>query len=141
MGRSSSGSVDRDEAYQRIYALVDSIPPGRVASYGQVARESGLPRHARLVGRALANLPAGSDLPWHRVVNAAGRISPRPGAAVSRQRRLLRAEGVRVGEGDRIDLRAFGWSPAFDEQGSAAPEPGARRNTRRRARAKRRGDP
>ena len=94
---------------QRIFAMVDSIPRGKVATYGQIAAEAGLPRRARLVGRALRDLPEGSELPWHRVVNARGEISPRPGRGYPRQRKLLEAEGVRFGRGGRIDLARFGW--------------------------------
>ncbi|HEX6883441.1 MAG TPA: MGMT family protein [Planctomycetota bacterium] len=90
-------------------AVVDSIPRGRVATYGQVAREAGLPRHARLVGRLLARLPTGTTLPWHRVINAAGRISLRPGG--TRQRRRLAREGVRGSATGRIDLARFRWVP------------------------------
>lgn len=89
------------------YAVVQSIPAGRVASYGQVARLAGLPRHARQVGYALAALEPGSPVPWHRVVNARGAVSSRPGA--DRQRSLLEVEGVRFNEAGRIDLRRFGW--------------------------------
>lgn len=103
---------DRDERRVRILAVVDSIPRGRVATYGQVAREAGLPRHARLVGRTLATLPSGSTLPWHRVVNASGRLSqPRSGAAL--QRRRLAREGVRFTSG-RIDLARFAWTPVTE---------------------------
>jgi len=87
--------LDDDPIRQRIQAIVDSIPRGTTLSYGEVAREAGLPRRARLVGRVLSELPAGSTLPWHRVVNASGRISLR-GAAAREQRRRLRADGVRV---------------------------------------------
>lgn len=92
--------------------LIRSIPPGRVATYGQIAALAGHPRHAREVGRALAELPEGSDVPWQRVVNAAGRTSRRGllGDEVH-QRRLLESEGVEFGRGDRIDLRRFGWEP------------------------------
>lgn len=103
---------DRDERRARVLAVVDSIPRGRVASYGQVAREAGLPRRARLVGRFLAELPADSTLAWHRVVNSAGRISLRPGAA--RQRRRLAREGVRFTKTGRIDLARFAWAPDED---------------------------
>lgn len=96
--------LDDDPIRQRIQAVVDSIPRGTVASYGQVAREAGLPRRARLVGRVLSELPSGSKLPWHRVVNAAGRISLR-GAAAREQRRRLRSEGVRVDAGGRVEPR------------------------------------
>ncbi len=75
--------------------MVAAIPRGRVASYGQVARLAGMPRHARLVGRTLSNLPNGSRLPWHRVVNAGLRIARRgDDRAMLEQRRRLEREGV-----------------------------------------------
>jgi methylated-DNA-protein-cysteine methyltransferase-like protein len=96
---------------RRIYRVVARIPPGRVATYGQVAALAGLPGHARQVGYALHGLPDESDLPWHRVVNAQGRISPRsePGPSEGLQRHLLEDEGVRFDERDRIDLRRYRW--------------------------------
>jgi methylated-DNA-protein-cysteine methyltransferase related protein len=98
--------------YRRIYAVVRRIPPGRITSYGQVARLAGLPGRARQVGYAMYALPQGTDVPWHRVVNAAGAISRRrvPGAELS-QRILLEREGVRFGSGGRISLEKFGWRP------------------------------
>ena len=104
---------DRSDAYQRIYAVVDSIPRGRVATYGQVAREAGMPRNARQVGFALRTLPEGSPLPWHRVLNAKGEISERAcasgGPRVQLQR--LKREGVETDARGRIDLERFGWRP------------------------------
>jgi methylated-DNA-protein-cysteine methyltransferase-like protein len=94
-----------------VLATVDCIPRGRVASYGQIAREAGLPRRARLVGKVLSALPSGSKLPWHRVVNAAGRISLRADGkpSVEQHRRLVR-EGVELA-GGRVDLERYGWRP------------------------------
>ncbi|MGD8417097.1 MAG: MGMT family protein [Pseudomonadales bacterium] len=93
---------------QRIWQVVALIPRGRVATYGQVAALAGIPRHARLVGRTLRELPAGSRLPWHRVVNASLRISVRGDPeGQSRQRQRLIREGVEF-VGDRIP-RAFRW--------------------------------
>jgi len=102
-----------DEAVQRILATVDAIPRGAIATYGQVAREAGLPRRARQVGAVLAALPARTKLAWHRVVNAQGRISKRPGddSAEQRQRGRLRREGVRPDERGRYDLQRYGWRP------------------------------
>jgi methylated-DNA-protein-cysteine methyltransferase-like protein len=99
-------------AYERFYVVVRSIPRGRVATYGQVAAVAGLPGRARQVGYALHALPPGSRVPWQRVVNSQGRVSPRadPGAE-DLQRSLLETEGVGFGAGDRIDLRRFGWRP------------------------------
>ena len=98
---------------QRIYALVDSIPRGKVATYGQIAREAGLLGRARMVGRALAELPRGTELPWHRVIGATGRISTRPGDGPLLQRRLLAREGVRCDARGRIDLERFRWEPSW----------------------------
>ena len=65
-------------AEQRIYAALAAIPCGRVVTYGQVGKLAGLPRGGRLVGRTLRNLPKDSSLPWHRVINAAGKITLPP---------------------------------------------------------------
>ncbi len=94
---------------EQIWHVVASIPRGRVASYGQVAELAGLPGGARRVGRSLAGLPADSRLPWHRVINAAGRVSLQ-GAAAERQRQRLRDEGVTFTKG-RVNLDRYGWVP------------------------------
>ena len=102
----------RSDSYRRIYAVVSRIPKGRVATYGQVATLARLPRQARLVGYAMHALPADSDVPWHRVVNAAGKISIR-GDGLGHdelQAHLLRREGVRFVNGT-IPLRRFRWEP------------------------------
>ena len=92
--------------FARVYAAVRSIPRGRVATYGQVAARVGVPRGARAVGWALRALPAAvrPPVPWHRVVGAGGRISPRAGPGPQEQRRRLRAEGVAF-RGAAVDLR------------------------------------
>ena len=88
----------KDERYERIYAAVAEIPRGAVASYGEIARLAGMPRGARMVGRALADCP--SALPWHRVLNSAGRISLPPSSAAFREQvRRLGREGVPVRSG------------------------------------------
>ena len=97
--------------YERIYAAVRRIPPGRVATYGQVARVAGLPGRARQVGYALAALQPSTSVPWQRVVNAAGGISLRPLTGGIAQRLLLEREGIRFGPADRIALDRFGWRP------------------------------
>jgi len=84
------------------------IPAGYVATYGQIAALIGLPSHARFVGRTLANLPGDTRLPWHRVVNASLRISPRGGGEL-RQKALLQDEGVEF-VGERI-AAAHRWQP------------------------------
>ena len=86
------------------------IPRGRVATYGGIAELAGLEGHARQVGYALHDLPANSGLPWHRVINAKGEISPRTaGDSHELQRMLLEAEGVEFDLAGRIDLKRFRW--------------------------------
>ncbi len=86
-----------------------AIPRGRVATYGQIARLAGMPSHARYVGRTLSRLPAGSRLPWHRVLNASLRISLRDDRAMREQRRRLEREGVTF-VGPRV-ARVHLWQP------------------------------
>jgi methylated-DNA-protein-cysteine methyltransferase related protein len=106
-------------AQRRIYAVVSRIPSGHVATYGQVASLAGLPRRARLVGHALRVVPEGIDIPWHRVVNAQGKISLRGDALGHEdlQAALLRREGVRF-TGAAISLARYRWQP--DGKGTAA---------------------
>jgi len=101
------------DATAKIYAVIRRIPEGRVATYGQVATLAGLPRRARLVGAALRNTPEDVSVPWQRVINAGGRVSPRSGLGMEEgyQRHLLEEEGVRFDERGRIDLERFGWDP------------------------------
>ena len=106
----ASSEVER--LYTLIYQVVKRIPRGRVATYGQVAALAGMPRHARLVGYALNVLPSDSAVPWHRVVNAKGQVSPRANALGHEelQEQLLRREGVRFVDG-AIPLPRFQWRP------------------------------
>ncbi len=98
--------------WERVYRVVRRIPAGRVASYGQIAALAGMPRAARQVGYALHALTADSDVPWHRVVNAAGRISVRGDSAIpGLQRARLEAEGIGFDAGGRIDWERVGWRP------------------------------
>lgn len=99
-------------SYARIYAVVRRIPHGRVATYGQVAALAGLRGHARQVGYAMHALPAGTSVPWHRVINACGEISRRSrfGEEV-RQRLLLEAEGVEFDWRGRVRLSRYQWRP------------------------------
>jgi len=105
-------TITRGALRPRIYAAVRRIPPGKVATYGQVAAFAGFARHARQVGYALNDLPSGSEVPWHRVVNARGEVSPRatPGWEEV-QKDLLEQEEVYFGPHDRIDLARYGWKP------------------------------
>lgn len=95
---------------EEIWQIVAAIPAGNVATYGQVARLAGYPSHARYVGTTLKNLPKGTKLPWHRVVNGKGQLSfPVNSNAWHRQKNRLEAEGV-VFIGERFSLAAFQWN-------------------------------
>jgi methylated-DNA-protein-cysteine methyltransferase related protein len=96
--------------YEQIYSIVRQIPPGRVATYGQIARLAGLSRHARQVGYALHALADGHDVPWQRVINAKGEISQRANPVfVSIQRELLEREGITFNQAGRISLAQYQW--------------------------------
>jgi methylated-DNA-protein-cysteine methyltransferase-like protein len=100
---------ESDTLYARVYAMVRRIPHGHVATYGQIAAMVG---HcsARSVGFAMAAVPKGSDIPWHRVINREGRVSERrSGDGSLRQRRLLEAERVRFDRQGRVDFNIHGW--------------------------------
>ncbi len=107
-------SLQEAPVYERIYGLVRQIPAGRVTTYGQVAAAVG-GCTARMVGYAMAALPLETDVPWQRVINRQGKISPRSsGLGSARQRQLLEAEGVRFDAKNRVDFEKFGWSgPAW----------------------------
>lgn len=131
MPRTSKRSGGSD-AFRAIYDVVARIPRGRIATYGQVARMAGMPGAARTVGWAMAGLPAGGrvagrTIPWHRVLNAQGGVSPRPSETRGRpdgQAARLRREGLRAGKSGRFDLERYGWDgtsgPAAKRSGRSA---------------------
>jgi methylated-DNA-protein-cysteine methyltransferase-like protein len=99
--------------YPRVYAVVMRIPRGRVATYGQVAAEAGVPHAPRVAGYALHALPVGSPVPWHRVVAAGGRLSLGrldPSGALT-QRMRLEHEGVRFDARGCVDMTRHQWKP------------------------------
>ncbi len=103
--------------HESIWTLLTEIPTGKVITYGRLAHLAGPPANmdlrtfnafaARWAGGALAHCPEG--LPWWRVINAQGRISPRESAG--RQRELLESEGVEFDTRGRIDLDRYLWNP------------------------------
>lgn len=107
----------------QVWKIVRRIPPGQVATYGQVGRLVSAPvgmsldefyrRAPRWVGGAMAACPEG--VPWQRVINAQGMISL-PGASGFEQRRLLETEGIQFDERGRIDLKEYGWTPDQPDQ-------------------------
>lgn len=94
----------------RIWQVVAAIPMGKVATYGGVAQKAGMARAARRVGVALRGLPGNTKIPWHRVVNAQGRISLPGGSAPHNiQKSRLEHEGVIFKANGAIDLLRYGW--------------------------------
>lgn len=91
-------------AYE-VLSVVEEIPPGKVASYGQIARLAGRERNARLVGKILSRAEYFGNYPCHRVVNHAGRTAPH----WSGQRELLEEEGVIFKENGCVDMRKCQW--------------------------------
>jgi methylated-DNA-protein-cysteine methyltransferase-like protein len=100
----------KQQHLQAIYLALASVPAGRVVTYGQLAAMAGLPRAARLAGRALKDLPEATELPWHRVINAQGRISlPEDSASYQEQKRRLQLEGI-LFNNNKINLRIYGYN-------------------------------
>ncbi|MDH0030970.1 MULTISPECIES: MGMT family protein [unclassified Acinetobacter] len=103
---------DTNELHRQILQVIALIPDGKVASYGQIAKLAGLPKHARLVGYVLKHLDKESQIPWYRVINSQGKISvtrmDEKGNNV--QQDLLEAEGVYLLNG-KVSLKKFGWQP------------------------------
>ena len=96
------------ELYRRIYSLVRQVPEGYVTTYGEIARQVGC--SARSVGFAMAALPQGHDVPWQRVINSQGKVSPRAtGDGGLVQKLLLEAEGISFNDRQAVDLDRFGW--------------------------------
>lgn len=95
---------------ERIFQVIFQIPPGKVATYGQIAELAGLPRAARLVGTTLKKLPKDSKLPWHRVINASGKISLPMDGGGKKQKSRLESEGIVLLNG-KIKLNIYGWQP------------------------------
>ncbi len=118
-----------------VYKLVKQIPRGRVLSYGAVAKALRLKGGARSAGRAMSATPRGKGIPWHRVLNAAGKIVIRePYAGL--QRKLLESEGIEVVE-NRVKMKTYLWTPPRKKSKSAAKskkeKPSAKRSNKRRS--------
>ena len=101
---------ERPPLYQRIYDMVRQIPPGKVATYGQIARLVG-GCTPRMVGYAMSALTAqGTNVPWQRVINFKGKISPHGfGYGSALQRQILEEEGVLFDLEGKVDFELFGW--------------------------------
>ena len=95
----------QEDVIYAILSVVEEIPEGKVATYGQIARLIGRERNARLVGKVLGRAEYSGTYPCHRVVNHAGRLAP----GWPEQRALLEAEGVALRDDIHVDLSRFGW--------------------------------
>ena len=105
----SKSLLENAPVYERIYAVVRQIPPGQVATYGQIAAIVG-GCTARMVGYAMAALLYTTDVPWQRVINRQGKVSPRTsGHGSLHQRELLEAEGVEFDRQGQVDFNKVGW--------------------------------
>ena len=91
--------------FKRVYQIVERVPCGKVASYGQIARMAGSPRAAKQVGYAMRRCP--SELPWHRIVRANGSIAV--GVCESFCRAMLEAEGISFLANGKIDIKLYCW--------------------------------
>jgi methylated-DNA-protein-cysteine methyltransferase-like protein len=101
----------------QVWEVTRLIPPGKVATYGQIARMIAPPQgmnprdyqawSPRWVGGAMAACPEG--VPWQRVINSQGKISLRKGSGANKQKQLLEEEGIRFDERQRVDLKIYGW--------------------------------
>jgi methylated-DNA-protein-cysteine methyltransferase-like protein len=110
-------SADTQRFFEAVWDLVRAIPPGKVTTYGWLARRLSRPQHARLVGYALHSA-LGHGVPCHRVVNHQGRLSGAPHFGPPGQRAMLEAEGVTFRPDGGVDLRRYLWRP--DETAPAA---------------------
>jgi methylated-DNA-protein-cysteine methyltransferase-like protein len=97
--------------FRQVYRLVRRVPRGKVVTYGQVAALLGHPRRSRAVGKALSAIPEAEvgRVPWQRVVNASGGVSPRGGFHAEAQRELLEGEGVAFDRRGKVDLERARW--------------------------------
>jgi methylated-DNA-protein-cysteine methyltransferase-like protein len=114
---------DFDSWVKTVWQVVQGIPRGHVLTYGEVARLAGMSRAARRVSLAMRRAPRAMALPWHRVVNAQGKISfPADSSGYRRQKDLLEAEGVVFIKG-KIDLQRYGYQGALDHLLWSDPNP------------------
>lgn len=96
---------------EEVWQWIAAVPRGKVASYGQIARLAGYPRHARHVGAILRELPEGTRLPWHRILRSSGELAFAPGSeAWHRQQQLLANEGITLNKG-RVSMPRHQWQP------------------------------
>ncbi|SET57523.1 methylated-DNA-protein-cysteine methyltransferase related protein [Oceanobacillus limi] len=94
---------------EKVILIIKQIPQGSVMTYGQIARLAGSPRGARQVVRILHSMSKKHHLPWHRVINAKGKVAVKDDAIYQEQIYSLQMEGVKVSEKGRVDLEQYQW--------------------------------
>ena len=107
--------MDKATRLRRIWDTILDVPPGKVASYGQIAELAGIPRGARQTAYALRVAADELELPWFRIITASGKLAFAEGSQpFKKQKSLLEAEGVAVHRG-RVDMNKHRWQPDLDE--------------------------
>jgi methylated-DNA-protein-cysteine methyltransferase-like protein len=103
--------IQKQERKEAIYLALAQIPKGKVITYGNLAKLAGMPNGARLAGRLMCELPDQSNLPWHRVINAQGRLSLPVGSEGYREQlQRLQKDGIDINNG-KIKLSIYGYNP------------------------------
>ena len=107
--------MKRSSSWDEVYEIVRLIPPGHVMNYGQIAELCSRPLTPRAVGWALYDCPG--DVPWHRVVNAAGGCSTDgiAGVEVGDQRALLEVEGIEFRDNGRLEIERYRYELEIDD--------------------------
>lgn len=101
----------QQKTFDRIFKTVNSIPKGKVSSYGQIADFAGLPGRARLVGKCLGQVPKDKEVNWHRVLRSNGQLAFAKGSEHAQlQTGLLQEEGVAVFN-NRVKMKNYNWQP------------------------------
>lgn len=100
-----------DNFSQQVFALVYQVPKGKIATYGDIATLAGMSSYARQVGKVLSRLPADSQLPWHRIINAKGKISLL-GERGNEQKQRLIDEGITISEHGTLSLKTYRYNPS-----------------------------
>ncbi len=102
--------LTQQQRKEAIYLALAQIPKGKVITYGNLAKLAGMPNGARLAGRLMCELPEGSKLPWHRVINAQGKLSLQENSESYREQlRRLEKEGIVINNG-KIKLSIYGYN-------------------------------
>jgi methylated-DNA-protein-cysteine methyltransferase-like protein len=105
-----------DDFKTRVYSVVDSIPKGKVMTYGQVATVAGAPWAAWEVGQIAHTGP--SHLPWQRVVNKQGGLARGYPGGFEGHKKVLEAEGIEVDEDYKVKINELLWKPPHKDQSS-----------------------